>query len=208
MPQGYLTGVAHQQIEADGDNDVNCYVIGHIYIIVLEKKGVEGKKKDEEDEPEKLDARREELDILVVVPFHVHKRFLRPKPKRCTYLFFSELVNQFLEIELLFLEKRGPFGRHVQFHDSEVDLFDEFVPFQIIGNRSEQVLHLHDLFPFLDLRGKTICIFEDFVSDPQVLGDMAVVLKDKGLSLAWEVIEFAFFDSLHNPPLNNSQITG
>ena len=132
MSQGYLAGVPYQEIEADGHEDVNRYVIGNVNVIILKKEGVEGKEKDEEDEPEKLDARREQLDILVVVPFHVHRRRLRKQSKGWAYLFLSELVNQFLEIDLLFLKKRRPFGRGVQFHDPVIDLLDEFVPFQII----------------------------------------------------------------------------
>jgi hypothetical protein len=61
---------------------------------------------------------------------------------------------------------------------------------------------------FLDLRGKTVCVLEDFIGNPEILGDMAVVFENQGLSLPGKVVEFAFFDSLHDPSLNDFQIPG
>ncbi len=76
MSERYLPGVPDQDAEADGDDDVDRHVISHVDIVVLEKKGKGSKKGNEHNEPEKGHPGAEELDILIVVPFHVHGRFL------------------------------------------------------------------------------------------------------------------------------------
>jgi hypothetical protein len=81
MPQGNLTGIAYQEIESDSDKDIDGHVVGHINIIVLEEDGEKGEEQHEKDEPKNHYARRKELDILVVVPFHVHGRCLQNRSK-------------------------------------------------------------------------------------------------------------------------------
>jgi len=76
MTERDLPCVAHEDVEADGNNDVDGHVVGQIDIIVLEEEGKEGKKGHEDNKPEKGHSRTEELDVLIIVPFHVHGRWL------------------------------------------------------------------------------------------------------------------------------------
>jgi hypothetical protein len=76
MPERNLASVPDQDVEADGNDDVDGHVVGHVNIVVLEQEGEEGKKSHEHDEPEEGHSRTEELDILIIVPFHVHERSL------------------------------------------------------------------------------------------------------------------------------------
>jgi hypothetical protein len=77
MSERDLPCVTDQEVEANGNDHIDSHVVGHIDIVVFEEKGKEGKKGDEDEKPEEGDSRTEELDVLIIVPFHVHGRFLR-----------------------------------------------------------------------------------------------------------------------------------
>jgi hypothetical protein len=76
MAERDLPCVAYEDVEADRNDDIDGHVVGHIDVVILEEKGEEGKKGNKDDEPEEGHSGTEELDILIIVPFHVHERSL------------------------------------------------------------------------------------------------------------------------------------
>jgi hypothetical protein len=52
VPEGYLSGIAHQKIEADGHDHVNGHIIGQIDIIIFKKERKQSQKNDKSTKPE------------------------------------------------------------------------------------------------------------------------------------------------------------
>jgi len=44
VSEGDLPGVAHEDVKADGNDHVDSHVVGHIDIVVLERKGKRARK--------------------------------------------------------------------------------------------------------------------------------------------------------------------
>ena len=72
MPHGYLSGVTHQEVETDDNDDIDGHVVGHIHIIIFGHKGEDGESDHQNTQPEGDDTGCKELHILIIVPFHVH----------------------------------------------------------------------------------------------------------------------------------------
>ncbi len=71
VPQRDLPGIAHQQVEADGNEDVDSNQVGKIDLAGKEE-GESDHPGDQNEEPDPLHMGPEELDVLIVLPLHIH----------------------------------------------------------------------------------------------------------------------------------------
>jgi hypothetical protein len=72
MTQGYLARITHQNIQAHGKNDVNQDQIKKVEMILGEIKGQGEKKEQKSRGPEEDHSAFEQLNVLIVIAFHIH----------------------------------------------------------------------------------------------------------------------------------------
>ena len=73
MTERNLPGIAHQKVQADNHDNIDGHVVGYVYIVVFNQEWECNQENQQGTEPEKDDAGTEQLNILVIIPLHVHR---------------------------------------------------------------------------------------------------------------------------------------
>ncbi|MCZ7584207.1 MAG: hypothetical protein M5R36_13190 [Deltaproteobacteria bacterium] len=72
MPQGNLSRVAHEKIEADRNDDGDGDVVDVVDLVSAQHKRSAGQRQKKNDRPDPVPQRREKTHIFVMRQLHVH----------------------------------------------------------------------------------------------------------------------------------------
>jgi len=82
MAHGNLTGVTHQNIQTHHNGYIYGHVINDIHIIIFCDERKEGEDQNQNSQPENDCAGCENLNIFVIVSFHIHGQILQKQRQR------------------------------------------------------------------------------------------------------------------------------
>jgi len=107
-----------------------------------------------------------------------------------------------LDLEVDAIER--PLREEVQPQHQIVDPPAELQALAVVLDGREKLPQAHDLLPQLHLRREIPRVFQELVSEPEILGNEAVRFQGQWLSRKWQVVKLATLHGFSNPLLGEA----
>ena len=116
----------------------------------------------------------------------------------------DKLVYDFAFVFREVFKLEGSLTGKIELEQFEIEFSEFLESLLVVVNCIHQRAQVYHLFPELELRGSAVCILQDTVGNPQVLGDPHIIVEVEGLPLSLEIIELPVLKRLDNPPFCDS----